>query len=217
MAVAPLNKFINISVPVAPGEQIVYTTPTGVASIVLYAQVANVAKHETYPTITCIQRRTSRFGNKRDIRVIKDAEVNPNDSLVIIDGRLILEKTALYSDSLIIRSDSNTGIVTVNGCLYDHITGVTTVTTLTNHNFVVNDEITMSGLEFNCAGYSAGITTTIFPSPQASFTVNQVLSPTSFVTNTGVGAGITHTYVVGGRVGPLQLEFVCSVLENSIV
>ncbi len=42
MAVAPLNKFITIAVPVAPGEQTVYTAPTGVSSIVLYASVANV-------------------------------------------------------------------------------------------------------------------------------------------------------------------------------
>ena len=33
MAVAPLNKFLTIAVPVAPGEQTVYTTPTGVSSI----------------------------------------------------------------------------------------------------------------------------------------------------------------------------------------
>ena len=42
MAIAPLNKFITIAVPIAPGEQIVYTAPTGVSSIILYASVANV-------------------------------------------------------------------------------------------------------------------------------------------------------------------------------
>ncbi len=42
MAVAPLNKFLTVAFPVAPGEQTVYTTPTGVSAIVLYAQVANV-------------------------------------------------------------------------------------------------------------------------------------------------------------------------------
>ena len=33
MAIAPLNKFITIAVPVAPGEQTVYTAPTGVSSL----------------------------------------------------------------------------------------------------------------------------------------------------------------------------------------
>ena len=45
MAVAPLNKFITIAVPVAPGEQTVYTAPTGVSSIVPYASaMLNVFK-----------------------------------------------------------------------------------------------------------------------------------------------------------------------------
>jgi len=217
MAVAPLNKFLNISVPVAPGEQVVYTTPTGVASIVLYAQVSNVAKDVTYPKVTVVQRRKSRFGNIRDVRIIKEAEVFPNDSLVVLDGRLILERTALYSDSLVVKSDSNPGVVTVTNCVYDHISGIATVTTLQNHNFVAGDEITMSGLEFTCAGYSSGITTTIFPAPQSTFTVDQIDAANVFITNTGVGAGITHTYVQGGKVSPIELEFICSILENSIV
>ena len=51
MAVAPLNKFLTIAVPVAPGEQTVYTAPTGSSAIVLYAQVSNVGIGETYPTV----------------------------------------------------------------------------------------------------------------------------------------------------------------------
>ena len=73
----------------------------------------------------------------------------------------------------------------------------------------------MSGIAFTCST-SSGITTTIFPSPQSSFTVTSVTSPTVFVTNTGP-IGIAHTYVSGGQVGPLQMEFVCSILENSTV
>lgn len=217
MAVAPLNKFINVSVPVAPGEQVVYTTPTGVASIVLFAQVANVAKNETYPVVTCIQRRTSRLGNTRDIRIVKEAQVFPNDALVVVDGRLVLEKTALVSDQLVIHGSlDHVGIRTITNCLYDATTGLTTITTLDPHNFSVGDEITMSGLEFTCPGTS-GITTTIFPSPQVSFTVTQFNSATEFETNAGVGAGITHNYVTGGLVAPLEMEFSCSILENSIV
>lgn len=218
MAVAPLNKFINVSVPVAPGEQVVYTTPTGVASIVLFAQVSNVAKNETYPVVTCIQRRTSRLGNTRDIRIVKEAQVFPNDALVVVDGRLVLEKTALVSDQLVIHGAlDHVGIRTVFNCLYDTNTGVTTVTTTAPHNFVVGDEITMSGLEFSCPPGTSGITTNIFPSPQVTFTVNTVGTSTVFTTNAGVGAGITHSYVSGGLVAPLEMEFSCSILENSIV
>jgi hypothetical protein len=219
MAVAPVNKFLTIAVPVAPGEQTIYSTPTGVSSIILYAQVSNVGVN-TYPSVTFTHRRkTNKTGNSRDIRIIKESEVPPNDSLIIIDGRLVLERTALISDSIVIRG-TQTGIVTVTGCLYDTYTGITTITTLTAHNFVANDQVTMSGLKFTCTG-STGITTTIFPSPQASFTITSLIGSVgtskTFVTNSGVGAGITHTYVSGGLVAPLQMEFICSILENSTV
>jgi hypothetical protein len=222
MAVAPLNKFLTIAVPVAPGEQTVYTTPVGVSAILLYAQVSNVGVN-TYPTVTFIHRRKSvaskTTGNTRNNRIVKDAEIPPNDSLIIIDGRLVLERTALISDSIVIEG-TQTGIVTVTNCLYDNTSGITTVTTIIAHNFNVGDEVTMSGLAFTCPPGS-GITTTIFPSPQQSFTIDSIIGSVgtskTFVTNSGTVTGIAHTYVSGGKVGPLQMEFICSVLENSTV
>jgi hypothetical protein len=214
MAVAPVNKFITIAVPVAPGEQTVYTTPTGVSAIVLLAQVANVGLTE-YPTITFTHRRkTNKTGNTRDIRVLKETEIPPNDNLRIIDGRLVLERTSLISDSIVIKG-SQAGIVSVFNCVYHEPTGITTITTYGNHNFSQGDQVTMSGLKFTCSG-STGITTTIFPSPQQSFTVTNVGTSTVFTTNSGTAVGIAHTYVSGGLVGPLQMEFICSILENSI-
>ena len=218
MAVAPVNKFITIAVPVAPGEQTVYTTPTGVSAIVLLAQCSNVGVN-TYPTITFTHRRkTNKTGNTRDIRVLKETEIPPNDNLMIIDGRLVLERTSLISDSIVIKG-SQTGIVSITGCLYDNNTGITTITTFSAHNFNVNDQVTMSGLAFTCSE-STGITTTIFPSPQQSFTVSSIIGSVgtskTFVTNSGVIVGIAHTYVSGGLVAPLQMEFICSILENSI-
>jgi hypothetical protein len=221
MAVAPLNKFLTIAVPVAPGEQTVYTTPVGVSAIILYAQVSNVGVN-TYPTVSLTHSRKSTSartaGNTRNIRVIKDVEIPPNDAVVIIDGRLVLERTAVVTDSVIIEG-TQAGIVTVTNCVYDNNTGITTITTLTPHNFNANDEVTMSGLAFTCSG-SFGLTTSIFPSPQQSFTVDSIIgnvgTSKTFVTNSGVVVGIAHTYVSGGHVAPLQMEFICSILENSV-
>ena len=221
MAVAPLNRFITIAVPVAPGEQTLYTTPVGVSAIILYAQVANVAGISTYPKVTFTHRRKSTAsktaGNVRNNRIIKNIEVPPNDSVIIIDGRLVLERSAIISDSIVING-TQSGIVSVTNCQYSNTTGVTTVTTLTSHNFNVGDEVTMSGLAFTCSANS-GITTTIFPSPQQSFTITSIVgnvgTSKTFVTNSGVVAGIAHTYVSGGLVAPLQMEFICSILENS--
>ena len=182
------------------------------------AQCSNVGVN-TYPTITFTHRRkTNKTGNTRDIRVLKETEIPPNDNLMIIDGRLVLERTSLISDSIVIKG-SQTGIVSITGCLYDNNTGITTITTFSAHNFNVNDQVTMSGLAFTCFG-STGITTTIFPSPQQSFTISSIIgnvgTSKTFVTNSGSIAGIAHTYVSGGLVAPLQMEFICSILENSI-
>ena len=67
-----------------------------------------------------------------------------------------------------------TGIVTVTNCVYDEPSGICTITTSTEHGFSVDDPITMSGLEFTCPGGS-GITTTIFPEPQASYVVDSIV------------------------------------------
>jgi len=222
MAVAPLNKFITIAVPVAPGEQTVYTAPTGVSSIVLYASVANVGIGNTYPTVTFTHRRTSTAsktaGNVRDTRVIKNTEIPPNDSLVIIDGRLVLERSALLRDSVVIQGVQE-GIVSISTVQYDNTTGITTVETATPHGFEVNDEVTMSGIAFTCGSYPGGLTTSIFPDPQRSFVVDSITGPVgtslTFTTNTGVVTGIAHTYVSGGQVAPLQMELIMSILENS--
>jgi hypothetical protein len=213
MAIAPLNKFLTFSVPVAPGEQVIYTTPVGVSAILLYAQVANVSVAETYPKVTFTHRRkTNKTGNIRNTRIVKDVEIPPEDSLIMIDGRYVLERTALITDSIVI-SGIQSGITSVYDCKYDHVSGVTTVTTYGNHNFVLNQEVTMSGLAFTCS--NSGITTTIFPSPQSSFKVTNVGTSTVFTVQAGTITGIAHTYVSGGLVGPLQMEFTCSILENS--
>ena len=71
MAIAPVNKFLSVAVPIAPGEQKLYEVPTGTSAILLYAQVSNVGIG-TYPTITFIHRRESRAtGLRRDIRIIR--------------------------------------------------------------------------------------------------------------------------------------------------
>lgn len=222
MAVAPLNKYLTIAVPVAPGEQTVYTVPTGQSAILLYAQVANVGVN-TYPTVTLTHRRKSSSqktdGNTRNIRIAKNVEVPPSDAVILIDGRLVLEKSAIITDSIVL-SGIQSGIVSVTDCKYDNATGITTVTTSTPHNFVDGDEVTMSGLAFTCSSQYAGLTTTIFPSPQQSFVIDYIIGSVgtsqTFVTNSGKVVGIAHTYVNGGQVAPLHMEFICSILETNV-
>ena len=106
MAIAPVNKFINIAVPVTPGKQKLYEVPTGTSALLLYLQVANVGIGSTFPKVTFTQQRTQRStGNKREVRVIKDVEIPPNDAAILVDGRIILEKTPLIADSLYLQAN----------------------------------------------------------------------------------------------------------------
>ena len=192
MAIAPVNKFISIVVPVAPGLQKLYEVPTGTSSLVLYAQVANVGIG-TYPTVTFTQRRKTRStGLSRDVRIIKDVEIPPNDAVILVDGRMVLEKTPLVVDRLYI-SGTQIGVSTINNVIYDEPTGIITVSTAGTHGFSVGDEITMAGIAFTCPSYTAGITTTIFPDPQKSYIVDTIVDV--------VGTSRTFSSVVGNSKG----------------
>ncbi len=188
MAVAPVNKFLSVAVPVTPGEQKLYEVPTGTSAILLYAQVSNVGIN-TYPKVTLIHRRETRStGITRDIRVIKDIEVPPNDAAILIDGRLVLEKTATTLDRLFIKG-TQLGIGTITDVEYSPYSGIATVTTMNAHGFSVNDQISMVGIAFTCSS-NAGITTTIFPDPSQSNVVESIVD--------SVGTSKTFTSVIGG-------------------
>ena len=121
-----------------------------------------------------------------------EIEIPPNDALILIDGRLVLERTALVSDSLLINGVQS-GITTINDVKYDHTTGLTPVTTLDSHGFSEGDKITMAGIVFDCPS-TAGITSNIFPAPQVSFTVERVGSAITFETNTGIVKTLPHIF-----------------------
>ena len=164
MAIAPVNKFINISVPVAPGAQKLYEVPTGTTSLLLYAQVANVAIGVTYPTVTFWQQREQRStNNKREIKVLKDVEIPPNDAVILVDGRMVLEKTPLVLDRVYIQgTQQNVGIIT--GVYYDEPTGIATVACGGVHKLDVGNPLTMSGIYFTCGTkFTPGNATTYNP------------------------------------------------------
>ena len=196
MAIAPLNKFITKAVPVTPSNQKVYEAPQGSSAIILYTAVANVGIGQSYPLVTFSHRRestaTRTAGNTRNIRLIKDVEVPPQDAVIIIDGRLVLERNANIKDSVFVRGYQS-GVTTVFDAQYDHVTGLTTIFTYDPHGFSVDDEIVLDGLAFDCAS-TAGITGPIFPEPQATFKVETVGTTTSFTTNTGTVTNLPHTF-----------------------
>jgi hypothetical protein len=101
MAQQPLNTYRTVTGVVSTTNEEIYRTKTGYTSIVLYAQVANVGSG--IGTVTFLHQRENRSQSgitTEQTEIIKNALVPPSDSLILLDGRLVLEKTALKTDSL---------------------------------------------------------------------------------------------------------------------
>ena len=84
MAAIPLNSFKTIRSDVTTGITTMYTAPTGVASIILLAQVTNISTG-----IVTVTAYHGRSGNS--VEIVKDFEIPGNDVLNLLDGRLALE------------------------------------------------------------------------------------------------------------------------------
>lgn len=102
MAQQPLNQYKTITGIVSTTNVGIYTTKTGYTSIVLYAQVANTGTG--IGTVTFYHERDNRLSgggiNTVTTEIINNALVPPNDALVLLDGRLVLERTALKVDRI---------------------------------------------------------------------------------------------------------------------
>jgi hypothetical protein len=103
MAQQPLNQYKTVTGIVSTTDTEVYKTRTGYTSIVLYAQVANTSDNAGIGTVTFLHKRETRNQSgitTTETEIIKNAIVPPNDSLILLEGRLVLEKTALKTDSI---------------------------------------------------------------------------------------------------------------------
>lgn len=99
MAAIALNTYKTIRYPVGINTVGIYTAPQGVSTIVLYAQVSNTTSGVV--TVTAYHTRSS--DGYDDVEIIKEAKIPPNDSLNVLDGRLVLET----GDILKIKGESN--------------------------------------------------------------------------------------------------------------
>ena len=93
----------------------------------------------------------------------------------------------------------NTTSYNVSGATYEKETGITTITTSSNHNFEVGMSVSLANLGFTCSSEHAGVTTTIFPDGTNGYTfeVSSVNSSNEFTVNVGPST-IGHTYSSGG-------------------
>ena len=87
----------------------------------------------------------------------------------------------------------STPTLNISNFQYDHLSGVATVTTTTNHNFQVGMGVTLSGIQMSCA---YGNKTYPYQTPFI-FDVDAIPSVRKFVVNVGIST-VSHGYVSGG-------------------
>ena len=85
MAAIPLNTFKTTTLDLTTSRATVYTTPTGVTTVVLLAQVSNI---NTTSAIT-VSANFVRGGNTTSI--IKNTIIPINDAASLLSGKLILQ------------------------------------------------------------------------------------------------------------------------------
>ena len=92
----PLNVFKTLTAIVTTTPQTVYTTPTGVSTVVLLAQFVNVGSNTGNVTLYHTRSGT-------DIEIAKQYPIPVNDAGSLLTGRLILES----ADSIKVTAGTN--------------------------------------------------------------------------------------------------------------
>ncbi len=107
---------------------------------------------------------------------------------------IITASAAANSDTFVL--DLNVPTLGVTTATYNNVTGLTTITVNSNHNFNVGMGVSIAGLGFTCPS-GPGIST--FPSGNFGyvFEIISIPSSTSFSVYTGIST-LAHTYVSGG-------------------
>lgn len=109
---------------------------------------------------------------------------------------IVTSSASANSDTFVL--DLNAPTLNVTAATYDNITGLTTITVNSNHNFNIGMGVSIVGLAFTCPS-GPGIVT--YPSGNKGyiFEVQGVPSSTSFEVYVGVST-LQHTYQSGGTV-----------------
>lgn len=101
MAQQPLNQYKTITGIVSTSNEEIYRTRTGYTTIVLYAQVANTGSGIGTVSFYLQRETRSQSGiSTTENEILYDVPVPPNDALIMLEGRLVLERTALKTDSI---------------------------------------------------------------------------------------------------------------------
>ena len=84
MAAIPLNKFRTITHTLTTSSVGIYTCPPGVASLIIFANVANVGSGTSVVSFSAFHSRGAV-----DTPIIEKGQIPNQDSMNFIEGRLI--------------------------------------------------------------------------------------------------------------------------------
>lgn len=105
MAAVALNTFKTIRKVLTNSSVGIYTCPSGVASIVILAQVTNISTGTTTYKVSAVHSRSTE--SPSDYKFANDISVPANDSVNLIpDGRLALET----GDVIKVSADANNSL-----------------------------------------------------------------------------------------------------------
>jgi hypothetical protein len=137
--------------------------------------------------------------------------VNEDNSVVINVGISTITREYVFGTGYVVNRS-----VPVEDAVYDHITGITTITAPGAY-VRLNDVVTLRDMEFSCS--SGAGTTTIYPTGNEGykFRVTDVIGAgTTFVVRVGTST-IPHTYVSGGYVKPPYSQGVGPITQGPYV
>jgi hypothetical protein len=100
----PLNTFKTVASNLYTYDTVLYTTPIETATIILTAQVSNIADESA--NVTLVHRSnvlTNGFRVVTDTELVKGFEINKNDAASVIVGKIVLEE----SQSIIAKAGAN--------------------------------------------------------------------------------------------------------------
>ena len=160
----------------------------------------------------------TRGGNSKCVGAAK-SYFNPNDALIHITGissgtdglqsYSVLDATIdslIYAKNMtrsiinnVIWGGENSGPpISVTGAEYDYVTGVTTITTASDHQLEAGYAVKIEGLEFSCPDSPPNL---LYPTGNYGyvFTVDEKLAFNQFKVRVGINT-IPHTYVGGGSI-----------------
>lgn len=107
MAIIPLNAFRNIAVKLTTSDQLIYTTPQGVSTIILSATCSNYTTNDV--AVTFKIEKTVVVGGvptATQYYIVPGIEVIAKDVLSVSAGRIVLEQ----GDKLYASAQSNDAV-----------------------------------------------------------------------------------------------------------